>query len=110
MAFILKATQQVDLSVTVTDKRGNAAQVENGTWEVDSESVATITDNGNGTATLKAVGTPGTAVVSYTADADLGDGVQEVEGYLDLEVVAGDAAVFNIVAGTPSEQPDAPTA
>ncbi len=104
MAFILKATQNVDLSVTVTDKKGNPATVQNGVWTSAGEGVVTVTDNTNNSATASAVGTPGVATITYTADADLGEGVQEVVGTVDIEVVAGDASVFNIVPGTPTEQ------
>ncbi len=104
MAFILKATQNVDISVTVTDKKGNQATVQNGTWASDDENVVTVTDNTNNAATASAVGTPGMATVTYTADADLGEGVEEVVGTVDIEVVAGNASVFNIVPGVPTEQ------
>lgn len=107
--FLLKATQQVELSVTVTDKRGNPAQVQNGQWESSDESVVTVVDSGTNSAVVKAVGPVGASTVTYVADVDLGDGVTEATGMLDIEVVAGDASVFNITAGTPSEQTDAPT-
>ncbi len=106
MAFVLKATQNVELSVTITDKKGNPAGVENGVWETTDEAVVTVDDNGGDSATVSAVGTPGTATVTYTADGDLGEGVMEIVGTIDIEVVAGNAGVFNIVAGTPTEQDD----
>lgn len=111
MAFILKATQNVELSVTIADKKGNASSVQNGVWANSGEGVVAVTDNGNNSATVSAIGTPGMATITYTADADLGEGVKSVVGTVDIEVVAGDAAVFNIVPGVPSEQSDVtPTA
>jgi hypothetical protein len=48
-----------------------------------------VTDNGDGTAKVKAVGPVGTAQVQVSADADLGEGVKTVTGVADVEVVAG---------------------
>ncbi len=104
MAFILKATQDVALSVTITDKKGNPTTVQNGVWASDDEGIVVVTDNGNSSASASAVGTPGVATITYTADVDLGEGVKEAVGMVDFEVVAGNASVFNIVAGTPTEQ------
>lgn len=103
MSFILKATQQVDLSINVTDKRGNPATVQNPSFASSDEAVVSVVDEGL-TAVASAVGTPGTATVTFTGDADLGEGVSPITGVLDVEVVAGDAAVVNITAGTPAEQ------
>lgn len=100
MSYILKATQQVDLSITVTDKRGNPATVQNPSFASSDEAVVSVVDEGL-TAVASAVGTPGTATVTFTGDADLGEGVSPITGVLDVEVVAGDAAVVNITAGTP---------
>lgn len=107
--FILRATQQVDLSVEVLDRRGNPAQVQDGAWSSDNEDIVTVTDGGDNTAIVRATGPTGTSTVTYQADVDLGEGVSHMTATLDIEVVAADAAVFNISPGTPTEQPeDAP--
>lgn len=106
--FILRATQSVDLTADAVDKRGNPAAVQDPVWESSDPSVLAISGTGT-TATASAVGGLGIATVTLTADADLGDGVSSLTGLLDIEVVAGDAAVFNISTGTPVEQADATT-
>lgn len=107
--FVLKATQQVDLSVgNVTDKRGNPTTLQNPTWTSSDPGVLAVTDNGDGTGLAAAAGPVGVATVIIDADADLGDGVVPIQGTAEVEVVAGDAAVVNITLGTPTEQADPP--
>lgn len=108
MATILRDSQQAELSYTATSKRGNATTVADAAWSSSDESIATVTANSAGGATVKAVGPTGTATITLTGDADLGEGVKPVRGVLDVEVVAGDAAVFNITVAEPTEQVDAP--
>lgn len=104
MAFVLRATQNVDIAVDeITDKKGNPATIQDPTWASSDESIVTVVGSGL-TATASAVGPLGTATVTLTGDADLGEGVKPITGTLDVEIVAGDAAVFNLVPGTPSEQ------
>jgi hypothetical protein len=103
MAFILRDTEQTTLSYTAADARGNAATVQNPTWESSDPSVVTVTASADGsTAVAAAAGPLGTATVTLTGDADLGDGVSPIVGTLDLEVVASNAAVFNITASPPT--------
>lgn len=103
--FILRATQNVGLSVVATDRKGNPASVQNPTWSSSDTAVATVSSSADGlSALVSAVGPLGECTITLVADADLGDGVSEVEGTFDLEVKAGDAAVFAISAGTPEEQ------
>ncbi len=110
MATILRDSQQVALSYTATSKKGNPTSVQDPAWSSSDESVVTVAGNTTGGATAKAVGPTGTATITLTGDADLGEGVKPVRGVLDIEVVAGDAAVFNITVATATEQEDpAPT-
>ena len=46
-----------------------------------------------------------TKQVNVKADADLGEGVTEIIGTLDVEVQAGAAVSMTVNAGTPTEQP-----
>lgn len=106
MAFQLKATQQVVAAIgNVTDKRGNPTTVQNPTWTSSDPSVLTVTGAADGmSATAYAAGPVGTASIVLDADADLGDGVTPIQGVAEVEVVAGDAAIVNVMLGTPSEQ------
>ena len=42
--------------------------------------------------------------ISVSADADLGDGVRTLTGFLDLEIVSGEAVSLGVIAGAPREQ------
>lgn len=111
MALILKDSQEVVLSYTATSKAGNPASVENATWASSDPSVVVTASADGSTATAAAAGPLGTATVTLSGDADLGEGVKPVTGVIDIQVVTGDAAIFNITAGEPTEQaPPAPPA
>jgi hypothetical protein len=108
MAFILKDGQKVPVALEATDKDGNAAAVETVSWETSDAALVTITPDATDpkaavVSTVPGPGT-GTATITARADADLGEGVVPIEGRLDIEVVAGDAAVVNITAGAPSDR------
>ncbi len=106
--FILKANQQVALSVAYKDKRGNNAFVDGfPTWAVSDETLGTIEAGSTPfTVTVKAVGTPGSFQVSVIADADRGEGIQNIVGVLDIEVIPGDASVVAIGTGIAEDQPE----
>lgn len=103
----LTATQNCNLSVAITDKKGNPAPVEGvPEWAVDNSELLSIEPAADGlSAVISAVGPLGTALVSLQADADLGEGVTPLAGTLEVVVGAGAATVVEIVPGTPEEQP-----
>lgn len=109
MAFILTADQQVGLSFSAKDKYGNDAGIDGTpTWTSSDESKVTVSGGADGkSATAVAVGPVGTAQISVRADADLGDGAREVVGVLDIEVIAGEASVVALSAGTAEAKPAA---
>lgn len=109
MAFILTADQQVGLSFSAKDKYGNDAGIDGTpTWSSSDESKVTVTTGADGkSATAVAVGPVGTAQVSVRADADIGDGAREVVGVLDIEVIAGEASIVALSAGTAEAKPAA---
>lgn len=74
------------------DAKGFAAQVQAGSEVPTSsdETIATFTANGDGTYTVTPTGI-GTAQITLTADADLGDGVKSVSIIDTVEIVAGEA-------------------
>lgn len=95
---------------TVTDKRGNPTTVQNPVLSSSDATVLAVTDNGDGSGFADATGTLGTAVFTLDADADLGEGVVAVQGTLEVEVKAGNAAIVNINVSAVEEQPEAPPA
>lgn len=107
----IKATQQIEgIAVgDVTDKRGNPTTVQSVTVTSTDPTIVNVVDNGDGTSTARATGPVGTATIVVDADADLGDGVRSIQGTLEVQVVAGDAAVLNVRTGAITEQADAPT-
>jgi hypothetical protein len=98
MAYTLPVNNLIVVQVAYVDVAGNPAKVDGDVaWASNNDAVATaVVDPGDSTmCTVSAVGPIGTAQVTATADADLGDGVRELVTLLDLTVIAGEA-----VAGT----------
>jgi hypothetical protein len=105
--FQLKDSDKVTtLPLDIRSAKGNPAQVEAGTvvWSVSDPAVLALTDNGDGTVTVAAVGPVGAAQLQVSADADLGEGVKTVTGAVEIEVIAGDAAVINVALGATAPQ------
>jgi hypothetical protein len=105
-SMLLKATQECDVTVAYQDSLGNPAQVQGPPeWATDSPSLLALVVAADGlSAVVRATGSVGTGQVTAKADADLGDGVTEIIGVLDFEVVAGDAAVVVLNAGEAREK------
>jgi hypothetical protein len=106
----LTDVQEVRLSISPKDSQGNLASVDGvPTWESSDESVLTVaavSDDGL-MADAVTVGPLGTATVTVTADADLGDGVTTLSDTVDITVVASQASALNVAVGTPTERPAA---
>lgn len=105
--------QYLPVTFKIVDGRGRPAPVE-GTPVVASsdETVATcseVTDAGDGSwdFSLNSVA-EGTARIAVTADADLGAGISEIIGTLDVEVTTDPRTAertIELTAGTPSDEP-----
>lgn len=105
---VLTATQDCPLVAMPEDKKENPTSVENAVWTTSDESILTLVADPGGDplkVTAHAVGPLGSALVTFTADADLGAGVVPVIGTLDFVVNPGMATTVVITAGTPVEQP-----
>lgn len=113
----LAAGRAKTVSVLVTDKFGNAANVDGiPAWESTDEGIATVTPSDDGlSCTVVSSGKMGTVQINVRLDADLGDGVRELNGLALLDVTAGQASTiallvsedFDVDAETPDE-PEAP--
>lgn len=105
--MILTDEQQVTLAVAFTTAAGNAAKVDGlPVWKSSDETVATVTASADGlSALVVAQGALGTAQIAATADADLGTGVREVVGVIDIEVHAAEAVSALVTAGAPELKP-----
>jgi hypothetical protein len=105
MALILKANQQAPLAVRFEDAEGNPARVDGvPVWGVSSPNVGELVVAPDGLSANLLAGSPTTGQVNVRADADLGTGVKEITGVLDVEVLAGEAAVVVIASGPPVDQ------
>jgi len=103
--LILTNSQQVDLAIKPLDKRGKPAQVDGvPVWACSDPLLATVEPSEDGLSCVVKALDNGSAQISVSADADLGEGVRALTGTLDLEIVSGEAASLSIIAGTPQEQ------
>lgn len=117
MATILMEGQRVLLAGAFKTRRGNDADVQNPTWASSAEDIVTLSEPTAEERTAKglsptvqarwasAVGPVGSAQVQLMADADLGDGVREITGLLDLTVSAAEATQVLMTAGEPEDIP-----
>jgi hypothetical protein len=88
-----------------TDAKGNPAAVDGPPkWDVSAPEVGQLTVADDGLSASLAAGSVTTGQVNVTADADLGDGVKTITGVLDVQILAGDAALIAISAGAPEDQ------
>jgi len=113
MAYTLPDDHMVDVQVVWADAHGHPAQVQGDTtWASSDESIVTVAaDSGDSTMCAispSASANLGTAQVTATADADLGDGVTAVVATFDVTTVAG-TAVAGTISPTGDAQPIAPT-
>ena len=106
MALIMTATQECPLEVKFKDSHGNDAAVENIVWGSSDEGIVKV--NANDVQPNKAIALSvavGTAQVNVKADARVGTGTNEIVGLLVVEILAAEATVVEISAGTPIETP-----
>lgn len=109
MATLITVDQQINGSVAFTDRNGNPAVVDGvPAWSSSDPAVLAVTPADDGMSALVVpVGPLGTAQVSVRADADLGEGVREIIGTADVEVVAGEAVAAVVTFGAPEPRPAA---
>ena len=105
MALTLSVIQQVTLSITPVDAKGNPAPVDGvPMWSLSVPDVATLTPAADGlSATLVAM-TLGHEQVTVSADARFGPEVVTISGVLEVDVVTAEAVSLGIIAGEPTTQ------
>ncbi len=95
---ITDSQQFVISAVTAKDHRGNAIPLAApATFESSDTTVATVTDNGDGTATVAAVGIVGAATITISADG--------LTDTIDVSVTLGTAATLSETIGAPTDIP-----
>jgi len=97
--------QLLGCTISYVDKAGNAAKVDGfPVWETDRSDLLTIVVAPDGmSADITPVGPVGTAQITVTADADLGEGVKSLTTIGTIECVAAEAVtgVINFPEPTP---------
>ena len=106
MSLILTEDQKIGLSIAPKSKKGNPAKLDGvPVWESSDAAILGVTAAADGlSASVAAAGALGTAQVSVRGDADLGAGVREIIGMIDVEVVGGEATIIEIATGSPEPQ------
>ena len=92
LMFLLRDDQTASVTVKAVDAKGFDAALQTITYSSSNEAVATVLGG------VIAAVAPGTATINVVADADLGAGVVEIVGTLDIQVVAGQAVALAVTA------------
>jgi hypothetical protein len=95
--------QRVRIAIDPLDEMKNPAPIDGiPTWESSDPSILTVEATDDGRGVMAVTGGPlGTATVTVTADADMGDGIEPLTGTVDFEVVGSEARSLNVSVGTP---------
>lgn len=107
MAVSLSEVQFVEGQVSPVNRLGGPAKVEAGTVEYLSSdpSVASVEEDPSDETKFKIVAhAPGVCQVDISADADLGEGVSTVSGFVAVEVLPEAATGFGVTFGAPQDQ------
>jgi hypothetical protein len=86
-------------TIAVTDKFGNPAAIDGlPVWESTDETIAAVNPSADGlSCTVVSTGQMGTVQINVRLDADLGDGVRELNGMALLDVNAGAASAIALM-------------
>jgi len=102
---ILASDQKVTATVAWLDAKGNPAKVDGiPVWAESGGGVVTLAPAADGMSCEIAADQIGTAQVSCTGDADLGEGTRSVVVTGDVQVVAGEAVSGSMTFGPPEPQ------
>lgn len=103
--MFLPISKKLPLILSVVDLKGNPAVVDGlPVWALSDESLATLEVAADGmSAMVVPVGPLGKVIVQAKADADMGAGVKEILGQMEVEMVAGEAVTMVMSAGEPVE-------
>lgn len=103
-------SQKVSVQISPVDSLGNPATVEPGSVNVVSsdESVAMINRDTENELNFEIIGNNagrvGVAQINISADADLGEGIVTIEGFIGVEITPKQAVGLGLVVGEPIEQ------
>lgn len=97
----LTSEQKVLVTLTPTTLSGNPAEVEDIVWSVDSGDATVEPQADPKSAYIISGPNVGASVIRVTADADLGEGVVELQDVVNVDVTSPQAANLGFVVGTP---------
>jgi len=105
-SITMKDNQQATASIQPVDSKGNPATLDGvPVWASSDETIVTVEPATDGlSALVKATGPVGTAKVSVTGDADMGEGTKPIFGQLDVDVTAGEAVSLTMKLSDPTDQ------
>lgn len=104
----ISVLSQVDASIAYVDARGNPAVVDGvPAWATDRPDLVALAPSADGMFCSLVPLAVGSAQVTVTADADLGEGVRELVTLGTLEIIPAEAVAGVISFGEPSPQPGA---
>lgn len=104
MNIVLKDDEKVQVRVEPKTRAGNPAPVDGDpTWDVSDSSVCSVVVNPDNALEAEVIttGALGITQVTVKVDADLGDGIEELVGIINVEVVAGKAVSLGVLTSTP---------
>ena len=101
----LKVTQQVKVNVAFKDAKGNVAPVEGiPVWSATAPALVELVPAEDGMSCIvKPLGQIGDLQVQVNADADLGEGVIDIMGFLPVTLLPGQASVVELSAEEPTD-------
>jgi hypothetical protein len=105
---ILRAGKRVPVSFVIRDKFGNDAAIDGvPAWASSNPTALVVEPAADGrSAVVRALGPIGTAQITVTVDADLGDGIRELVGVALIDSISGEANVMALTIGP--EEDDVP--
>ena len=104
MPFAVKITNEQKVNVTLSPKTdsGKPASVDGApTWSVVSGDSTVVAAADGLSADLVSSDTPGDTTFLISADADIGEGVEELQDTITLTVAGANAKNLGVVIGTP---------
>jgi len=108
MPLEIKITNEQMVEVTITPRTdtGKPAKLDGSpAWTVISGNSQVVVSEDGLSANLISSDEPGDTIVSVKADADLGEGVEEIADTITLSVIGATAKNLGLAAGTPVAKP-----
>ena len=108
MAEVLKVGQLIRPSLDIRDRFDNPANVDGvPVWTLSDPTLGILEVAPDGMSAIFRARRTGQGQINVAADADLGEGVRQITGVLDLTVLAAEATLIRFSVGPAEEDPSA---